>query len=386
MGKLKVGLFFGGRSTEHEVSVITGIQTYENLDKSKYEVIAIYASKDGQFYTSPKFLDLKNYKNLQSLLLSSTKIFFGNKDGKGGFWSTGILPKFTSLDLAFPLIHGSFGEDGTMQGVFEIYQIPYLGFNVLGSSVGMDKLISKYIFQSLGIPIGKFVAVKRSDFQKNPKKSLEPIKDLKYPLVVKPGDIGSSIGVNKITSPDDLEFNIEVALTYSDYALIEESFEDHIEVNCAALGYKDPIPSVCEQPIAKDATLSFKDKYQSGESKHGSKSSGMASLSRKIPAPISKALTKKIQDTTVLVFKTLEGCGVARVDYFVDPKTEKFWINEINTIPGSLAYYLFEPMGISHKEELNIMIEAALERAKDKSKTQYTFESGLLEQMAKSGG
>lgn len=386
MGKLKLALIFGGRSTEHEVSVITGIQAYENLDRNKYEVIAIYVSKDGQFFTNPKFLDLKNYKDLPSLLLSSTKIVFGSKDGKGGFWITGLLPNFTPLDVVFPLIHGSFGEDGTLQGMFEIYQIPYVGFNVLGSAVSMDKLTSKYVFQSLGIPIGKFVAIKRSDFQKNPKKSLEDVKNLKYPLVAKPGDIGSSIGVNKVSSPDDLEFNIEVALAYSDYVLVEEFFENVIEISCAALGYKDLIPSVCEQPVAKNTTLSFKDKYQSGESKHGSKSSGMASLSRKIPAPISKTLTKKIQDTTVAVFKTLEGCGVARVDYFVDPKTEKFWINEINTIPGSEAFYLFEPMGISYKKEIDILIESALERATDQSKTQYTFDSGLLEQMAKQGG
>ena len=386
MVKLKLGLIFGGRSVEHEVSVITAIQAFENLDKSKYEVVPIYVSKKGLFYTSQKFLLLKNFKDLDSLLLSFPQITFARKEGKSGIATFGMFPKFINLDVVYPLIHGSFGEDGSLQGVLEIFQIPYIGFNVLGSAVGMDKIISKYIFQALGIPIGKFVVIKRSDFQKNSKKALGEAKNLKYPLVVKPGDIGSSIGVNKVLIPDDLEFNVEVALVYSDFCLIEEGFERVIEVNCAALGYKDPIVSLCEEPIGKDTTLSFKDKYQSGGSKNSPKNSGMAYLTRKIPAPISKDLTKKIQDTTLLVFKTLEGCGVARVDYFVDPETGKFWINEINTIPGSQSFYLFEPMGIPYKKELDILVEGALDRFSDQNKTQFSFESGLLSQMAVSGG
>lgn len=391
MSKLKLALIFGGRSTEHEVSVITALQAYENIDLRKYEVIPIYESKQGDFYTSPKFLNLKNYKDLNSLLPSMTKIVFGNKNDRGGFYTVGLFPKFIAIDVALPLIHGSFGEDGSLQGVFETYQIPYVGFNVLGSAIGIDKLFSKYLFQSLGIPIGKFVSLKRVDFQNNPKKALEEIKKLRYPLIVKPGDIGSSIGVNKVDSPSDLEFNIEIALTYSDYCLVEVAFDfdNVIEVNCAALGYQNPLPSVCEQPLGKDATLSFTDKYQADGSKggsKGSKGSGMASLSRIIPAPISKQLTKKIQDTTIKVFKALEGCGVARVDYFVDPKTEEFWINEINTIPGSQAFYLYRPLKISYKKLNDILIQLALERAKDQSKTQYTFESDLLSQMAQKGG
>ncbi len=379
--KKTIAIFFGGRSTEHEVSVITGIQAFENLDKEKYDAIPIYVSKEGEFYTNEKFWDLKNYKNLNNLLLSSKKVVFT----KGGFYNLGLINKFTKLDVAFPLTHGSFGEDGSLQGMLDFYQIPFIGFSTLGSAIGMDKLTSKYVFQSLGIPIGKFISIKRSDFNEDSKKALSVAKNLKYPLIVKPGDIGSSIGVNKVETEKDLEFDVEIAFSYSDCCLVEEAFTNIIEVNCAAVGYLNPTASLCEQPVVKEATLSFKDKYQSGEGK-SSKHSGMASLYRKIPAPISKELTKKIQDTTVKVFKALEGCGVARIDYFVDPKTEKFWINEINTIPGSLSFYLYEPMGISYKEELEIMIESALERAKDQSKTQYTFESGLLESMAKAGG
>jgi D-alanine-D-alanine ligase len=389
MGKLTIGFFFGGKSTEHEVSVITGIQAFENLDLEKYDVIPIYVSKTGQFYSNPKLLDLKSYRDVKNLILSSSETTAIQKNGQGGLLEPKLMPRFTPIDLAFPLFHGSFGEDGCIQGVFETFQIPYVGFNVMGSAVAMDKVIAKAIFQSLGLNIGKYFVISRNDWIEDSKKCLVDIqKNLKYPLVIKPADGGSTIGISKAKNEDELNFGIEVASTYSDKILIEELFNDCIEVNCAALGYKKVIPSLCEMPIASGDVLSYEDKYMKGNkgSKGGSKAAGMASLSRKIPAPISKELTKKIQDATIKVFKALEGCGVARIDYFVDPKTEKFWINEVNSPPGSLAFYLYEPMGISYKEELDIMIEAALERFKDQSKTRFTFDSPLLEQMAKAGG
>lgn len=374
MAKLKLGLIFGGRSVEHEVSVITALQAYENLDKGKYEIVPIYVSKAGDFYTSPKFLDLKNYKDVDSLVLSATKVTFI----KSGLQTLGFWSKFISLDLAFPLIHGTFGEDGTLQGLLEMMQIPYIGFGVIGSAIGMDKIASKLLFQALGLPIGKYVAIKRGEKPN--------LNGLKSPLIVKPATVGSSIGVNKVDTSDDLEFYIEVAGTYADKILIEEAFEDVIEVNCAALGYKDSIVSVCEQPVASTAVLSYADKYQRGGQKTGGSQAGMASAQRIIPAPISQSLTKKIQNATLKIFEALDGCGVARVDFFVDPKSERFWVNEINTIPGSQAYYLFTPKKISYTKLLDILVESALQHAKDQSKTQYTFASGLLSKMAKADG
>lgn len=386
MRKIKVGLFFGGRSTEHEVSVLTGIQAFENLDKERYEIIPVYVSKTGAFYTSPQLLDLKNYKDVDSLLLSSVKITVGRKDGKGGFFSSGIFNKFTALDVAFLAFHGSFGEDGCMQGIFETYQIPYTGFNVMGSAVGMDKVISKTVFKELGLSIGKYFLIKRADWIADSKKILGRIeKELKFPMFVKPDTIGSSIGVNKASDVDSLSFAIEVAGTYTEKILVEEAFENVIEVNCSALGYEEVQVSVCEMPVASSEVLSFADKYQKGGGK-GSKGSGMASLSRIIPAPIPEKLTKEIQETTKKVFKALDGCGVARVDYFVDQKNEKIWINEINTIPGSFSFYLWEKSGIKFSKLLDMLIEFGLKRAENQTKTQYVFESGLLSQMARKGG
>lgn len=385
MSKLKVALLFGGRSTEHEVSVITALQAYEHLDKGKYEVIPIYLSKDGFFYQNSKFLDLKNFKDVDSLLLSSQKITLDNRVGQCGFFVQGILPKFTSFDVAFPLFHGSFGEDGSIQGLFEMYQMPYVGFNVLSSALSMDKTISKAFFKSLGLNVAKSCSFLRWEFQKDPQKVISEIKEvLQFPMFVKPNNVGSSIGTNKSKNQDELQFNIEVAAVYSDQVLVEEAFEELIEVNCSALGYKDKVEaSVCEMPVSSGELLSFEDKYQKGGK--GSKGVGMASLSRVIPAPISSKLTKEIQDITIKVFQALDGCGVARIDYFVEPKKGKIWINEINSPPGSLAFYLWESRGVKFKELLDRLIEAGLARAKEQGKTQYIFESGLLSQMAQAG-
>lgn len=384
--KLKVALLFGGRSTEHEVSVISTLQAYENLDKNKYDVIPVYVSKAGVFYTNPKFLELKNFKDVDSLLLDSTKITFGQKNGKGGFFQHGFLKGFVSVDLAFLLFHGSFGEDGCVQGIFEMNQIPYTGFNVLGSSVAMDKVLSKLVFKSLGFNTAKFVSFNRADWVKNPKKFLDQIKKgLKFPVFVKPADIGSTIGINKAKDEEALSFNIEIAATYSDKIVVEEGFENCLEINCAGLGYQKITPSLCEMPIRTGEALSYEDKYMRGGGKgsKGSKGSGMASMTRKIPAPISKEISKKIQQATVKIFKELEGCGVARIDYFVDQKSGKFWVNEVNSPPGSMAFYLYEPKGIKYSKLLDIVIESGLERFEDTKRTQYTFTSPLLSQMAK---
>lgn len=386
MKKLVVGLFFGGRSVEHEVSVVSALQAYENIEKDKYEVIPIYVSKAGEFFTNPKFLDIKNYKDIRSLLFSSTQIVLASKNGKGGFLKQGFLKKFEPIDVAFPLFHGSFGEDGAVQGVFEIYNIPYVGLDVSASAVCMDKIISKALFKELGFNVGKYFWFARRDWIESSKKILRQAQDaLRFPMFVKPATGGSSIGTGKALDEDSLQFAIEVASAYSERIIIEESFgEEIIEVNCSGLGYRDVKASVCEQPIKSAELLTFSDKYMKGGK--GKRAGGMETLSRKIPAPISAELTKKIQEATLKVFKALNGCGVVRIDYFVDSKLEKFWINEVNSPPGSLAFYLWEKSGLPYKELLNELIAQALEREEDRKKTTYVFESGLLEMMAKAKG
>lgn len=385
MAKIKVGLFFGGKSVEHEVSVVSALQAYKHFDKDKYDIFPVYVDKTGHFFTGHKFLDIKNYKDVRALLFSSTQIVPANKV-TGGFLKQGFLKKFEPIDVAFPLFHGSFGEDGSVQGIFEIYGIPYSGLDVTGSAVAMDKVISKALFKELGFEVGKYTWISRNDWIEGSDKCIKEIKkQLKYPVFVKPATGGSSIGAGKAVDDDSLQFVIEVASAYSEKIIIEEAFGDGIiEVNCSALGYKDIKASVCEQPIKSEELLSFSDKYmKGGKGKSGKGAGGMDTLSRKIPAPIPSSLTKKIQEASVKIFKALNGCGVARIDFFVDPEKQKFWVNEVNSPPGSLAFYLWEKSGISYKELLDKLVGYALERAKDREKTTYVFESGLLEMMAK---
>lgn len=380
--KLRVGLFFGGKSVEHEVSVVSALQACENINKEKYEIIPVYVDKTGHFFTGRKFLDIKNYKDVQSLLYSSTQIVPANRTA-GGFLKQGFLKKFEPLDVAFPIFHGSFGEDGCVQGVFEIYGIPYVGLDVTGSAVAMDKIMSKALFKELGFEVGKYTWVSRNDWIEDPDKCIKEItQNLKFPMFVKPATGGSSIGAGKAVDEDSLQFAIEVASAYSEKILIEEAFgEEIIEVNCSALGFKDIKASVCEQPIKSAELLSFSDKYMKG-GKGKARAGGMETLSRIIPAPIPKNLTTKIQEASIKIFKALNGCGVARIDYFVDPARNKFWVNEVNSPPGSLAFYLWEKSGISYSELLDKLVGFALERAQERRKTVYTFDSGLLELMA----
>lgn len=387
MAKLRIGLFFGGRSTEHEVSVITALQAYEHLNLEKYEVVPVYVSKAGQFYSDPRFLELKNYQDLDQLLLSAAKVTLRRKDAQVGLEDDKLFRKFTPIDVAVPMFHGSFGEDGAIQGLFEMMGLPYSGLNVMGAAVAMDKVVAKALFQSLGLSLGKFAVIQRLDWLEDPKMCLNELKKfIKYPVFIKPADGGSTIGVNKATNEDELTFGIEVAAIYADKVLIEEAYEDCVEVNCAALGYREITPSACEMPIRSGDALSFDDKYmKGGKGSKGSKGAGMASLSRQIPAPISAKLTAEIQETTAKVFRALEGCGVARIDYFVDLKKEKFWINEINSPPGSNAFYLYEPLEIKYAELLDRLIADAQLRFQDQQKTQFSFDTPLLQQMATRG-
>lgn len=384
MSKLVLGLFFGGKSTEHEISIITANQILNNLDRIKYDIIPIYVSKKGEFYTNPKFNNILNFKDIDYLLLSSTKINLGRNKNRVGIFKEGFFKNFTPIDIAFPAFHGAYGEDGCIQGLFEILGIPYTGFNVAGSAMGMDKIFSKYLFRFLNLPTIDFVGLKRSDWLSNPQKTIEEVINLQFPVFVKPATLGSSIGVNKALDRDSLEFAVEVAFTYSEKVIIEKAVENIKEVNCSVLGYRNPKASVCEMPIPEGDILSFTDKYKSGGPK-GSKNAGMASLSRIIPAPINRVLSKKIQDASIEIFKAMDGCGVARIDFFADSKNDTFYVNEVNTIPGSLSYYLWEKSGIKFKEMLDKIIQYGFEREKDKEKTQYTFDSNILSELSKGG-
>lgn len=351
MNKLNVAVIFGSRSVEHDVSIITGIQVMQNLSTEKYKVVPVYITKESRFLTGDYLKNIDNFKD-KKLVEKKTKDF-----------------DFKNIDVAIIAVHGTNGEDGTLQGMLEIKNIPYTGANVVGSAVGMDKIIQKAAFKDNGIPVVKSVWFNTKDVK------LNEIK-LKYPLYVKPANLGSSIGITKATDKKSLEFAIEVASHYDRRILIEEAVPNCTEINCSVLGNEDPLPSILEEPVRYDEILSFKDKYLRG----GKGGKGMASLTRRIPAPISKELTQKIQELAVRAYKAVDCAGFARIDFLLNKKTNEVYVNEINTIPGSFSFYLWEKSGYPFPQLLDRLISLALARHQQKQSNIYTYDTEILSQ------
>ncbi|KRQ87940.1 D-alanine--D-alanine ligase [Caloramator mitchellensis] len=381
MSKKNVLVMFGGKSVEHEVSVITGLQVVENIDKNKYNVIPLFITKNGEWYSGEVLLDIKNYKNMDDLLSRAKKVYIEpvpNKPYIQFYPEKGLFkkaPEPIKIDVVFPALHGSHGEDGTMQGMFELCNIPYVGSGVLGSAVGMDKIIMKDIFKANGIPIVNYKWFLRSNYINNSSEVIEDIeRNLSYPMFVKPANLGSSIGITRAKNREELINSIEIAINYDRRIIVEEAVENPMEINCSVIGFdEDYRASVLEQPISWQEFLSFEDKYLSG-----SKNSGMKSAARRIPAPLPDDKTKEIRDLAVKVFKVLDCSGISRIDFLVEPESMKVYVNEINTMPGSISFYLWEPTGVSFKELIDKLIYFAFERNKEHNKNMYTFDTPLL--------
>ena len=348
----KVGVIFGGVTCEHDVSIVTGLQLIENMNKSKYEVIPIYIHSDGEWYTGKELLDITLYKDFDEKKSTLKKgIILPNKpklmiEGAGLFGKA----SFVDLDVVIPAMHGMNGEDGTLQGLLELANIPYTSSGVLGASVGMDKILMKNVFEANGIPVLPYTYFLRGEWEKDKESVLRKIEEsLNYPMFVKPSNLGSSIGISKAKDRDGLINAIEVAIRYDERVIVERGVENLTEVNCSALGRADDIKvSVCEQPVNWAEFLTFEDKYLHGEKSSKSENKvpagtkgGMSSMTRKVPADITEEQTKQIQFYTRYAFKVLNSKGVARIDFIIDNDDGKVYINEINTIPGSFAFYLW---------------------------------------------
>lgn len=385
MAKCRVGVLFGGRSVEHEVSVITAQQIMAAFDKSKYEVIPIYLTKRGEWLSGEKLSDFRAFKafdpaDYERVFIvpdPTVRSLVRAPESISGVRKLLGAKKTIELDVVFPAFHGTFGEDGTMQGLLELADIPYVGAGVVGSAVGMDKIIMKAVFREAGLPIVKYVWFSRQKWQEQPEEMVQTIEtNLNYPLFVKPANLGSSVGITKVQSREDLYFALDVASHYDRRLLVEESVEGSIEINCSVLGNEAPTPSVCEQPVSWEEFLSYDDKYM-----RGGKAEGMKGAARRIPAPISEELTAQVQDMAVRAFKALDCRGVARVDFLLRQEDDELFINEINTLPGSISFYLWEPLGISPSQLVDRLVELAFEAHEEKHKTTYSYDSNLLEQM-----
>ena len=372
-----VGILFGGRSVEHEVSVITAMQIIENIDKTKFNPIPIYVNKNGEWLVSESFLKFESFKNekyenVKKIILSP------NYKDQNLYIHPNDIKLFTkkdldSIDVFFPAIHGTNGEDGTIQGLLELIGLPYVGAGVLSSAVGMDKIIMKDIFKANDIPVVDYTYYYRSSWKTNKEAVLKDIESkITYPLFVKPANLGSSIGISKVKSNADLESAIELAFSYDRKIIIEKAVEDPREINCAVMGYEDDLEvSLCEEPLGWKEILSFDDKYvkQNSKTTKGDKN-------KNIPANLSDELRTKIENYAKLAFKSIDCRGNARIDFLV--KEEDVYVNEINTMPGSIAFYLWEGRGYSFKELISKMIDIAIKAQKDKEANMYTYDSNLF--------
>lgn len=382
MPKQNIAIIFGSRSAEHEVSIITAHQLIGVLDKDRYEVIPVYITKDGDWLTGEGLLNINNFTKSLPNPSNFDKVYISPSPQdrcivreKSGLFRT---KKRIPIDVAFPVMHGPNGEDGTLQGLLELAGIPYVGAGVLGSAVGMDKIVMKAIFRENNLPTVNYIWCTVNEWKSEPERIINKIEDtLNYPVFVKPANSGSSIGVGKAKNMDELKFTLDVASQYDRRIIVDEGLEDAIEVNCSVIGNDDLITSVCEQPISSGELLSFDDKYIHDD---GS-ASGMNSAERLIPAPISDELRNGIQELSKKAFKILDCKGIARVDFLVDRGNEKPYVNEINTIPGSFSFYLWEHNEIEFSQLADKLIELALEVHKDKSKIAYAHSANLLSRL-----
>ncbi len=391
-----MGVIFGGVTCEHDVSIVSGLQLIENVNKSKYNVYPIYIHSDGQWYTGSELLDASTYKKFDEVKAKLKEaIIQPNKNGLI-ILGKGLLSKneFIKLDVVIPVMHGMNGEDGTLQGLLELANIPYSSSGVLGASVGMDKIMMKKVFESYDLPVLPYTYFLREEWEEDKEAVLKSIEEkMEYPMIVKPSNLGSSIGITKAKDREGLIFAIEVAISYDFRILVEKAVENLKEINCSALGYLDDVETSClEEPISWEGFLSFEDKYLRGAKSQksggakvstGAKQGTMESMDRRIPAQISDEKTALIKEYTKTAFKALCSKGVSRVDFIIDEASDKVYINEINTIPGSMAFYLWKHDGLEYSELIERLVEIAEKANEDKNKNNYTFDSNIIGNITK---
>jgi D-alanine-D-alanine ligase len=371
----KIGIIYGGKSVEHEVSIITGLQVYENLDKSKYTPELIYIDKDGDwFFGEKKLKDLKIYKNWTKKCAKQFQPSLNKKDKKN------IL---NSLDAAVIACHGNYGEDGKLQSFLEFLDIPYTSSGVVGSASGMDKIVMKSIFSGIDLPVLPYIWFTRHEWIEKSEEIIKKVRyTLDYPVFVKPANLGTSIGISMVNDEKDLINAIDVASKYDYRIIVEKGVANSVEINCSAIMKDNEVlTSVLEEPVRWEKFLSFDDKYINANSK----TKGMGSMGRKIPAEVTKEQKEHIENYTKQIYKTMDCCGVVRVDYLMDESREHVYVNEINTIPGSFSFYLWEHNDLPFGKLLDVLIEEALRQAALRKDKVLKYDSKILDNLTRNG-
>ncbi len=456
--KIRVGVFFGGKSVEHEVSVISALQAIASIPADKYEVIPVYITKENEFYTSFECSCIEEYSNIPALIKKSTRCILINEEGRTKlvrypFKKTGSNV-ISELDVAFPIVHGTNVEDGTLQGYLKLTGIPYVGCDVTASAVGMDKYVMKTVLKDNGVPVLDCIRFIASDFS-DPDACIKKCEEkIGYPVVVKPVNLGSSVGISLASNKQELFDSLENAFRYATVLLVEKAITDLVEINCSVLGNNESAEaSELEQPISFGKILDYTAKYQKGAvspeeteelkklvdeiinnpidienelkgdtsitvsedgrvvkkgvsvlnydrsvqltafdaaklsrlktARPAKAAAGMASLSRLIPPNMSEETRAYIRSLAVKAYTVLGCNGLSRIDFMIDRKTNKVYLNEINTIPGSLSFYLWAPLGVKYGTVLDAMIELALKRQREEEAIEFSFDSDILRNFAR---
>ena len=384
--KLNIAVFFGGESVEHEVSIISAHQAIEALDKNKYNVIPVYVSKERKLYVSDLLKDMSNYKDLKHLISQCTQVSITSEDNR-----VVIRPVKTSLfgpkelgtiDVAIPVMHGTNGEDGTIQGFFEMLKVPYAGCDLYGAAIGQDKVLQKNVLNDNNLPITNWFWVYGAEMDTRQSEILDKVHRLIYPVIIKPARTGSSVGISIAHNDEEYLACFDEARQYDEKIITEKVVKPMREINCSVVGDSySCVASVLEEvsSVSQDELLSFSDKYLGGDKSTKSEGSkGMASTARIVPAPLTDEQTRLIQQLAKETFRVLGTSGVCRIDFLMDADTKKVYVNEINTIPGSLAFYLWQAAGVSFSELMDKLVELALDRERRRSKMTFSYETNIL--------
>lgn len=391
MSKIQLGVMFGSRSCEHEVSIISAVQLMRAADRQIYDVIPIYISKKGEWFTGDALLEISAYTPFDESRKGVVRVNLDITAGSGALTrlehGKGLLGKdreviVARLDCVIPVFHGMHGEDGTIQGLLELCNIPYASSGVGASAMGMDKVYMKQFFRGAGYPVLPSCWFLRRVWDEDPRAVMDQIeKELSYPVFVKPASLGSSIGVSKAKDRAALEEALKLAFEFDRKVLVEKGLDDPLELNCSVLGYDGKAQaSEIEMPVSGGELLTFMDKHMAGSS-----TKGMASLKRVLPAPIEPELRDKIRALSLDIFNDMDCKGVVRIDYMYDAASDGLYITEINTIPGSLAFYLWEAGGMPYSRLIDEMVRCAMEAQKDKDDSNYAYSSDILSNISLGG-
>lgn len=379
--KTNVAVFFGGRSVEHEISVISASQAMHAMNREKYNVIPVYISKQGRWYTGDALFEISNYRDMKSLISKCEEVFMRPEFGDYNLYKAkaklfGGNNIFATLDVVLPVLHGTNGEDGIFEGVLETIGIPYAGCNTVSSANGMDKITMKMILKDCNVPVVDYVWFTDKQWYKQRDELVAAVEEkLGYPVIVKPANLGSSVGISRASDRNQLLSAVDNAEKYSTRIIVEDMVENLKEINCSVLGDCDDYQtSVLEEPIKSGDILSYEDKYMGGTKT----AQGMQASQKRIPADLPQDITDRIRFLAGETFRVLSCHGVSRVDFMVDADTNKVYVNEINTIPGSLSFYLWEATGISFEKLMDTLVHLAIKRKREAGLKTTNFDHNIF--------